>query len=297
MLSDKVCIVAGGGNGLGRATAVELANAGATVVVNDLGTSVSGEGSDRTPAEETVERIRENGGTGMVHYGDISSFDYTEELVDDVLDEYGAIHGVTNFAGILRDGISYKMTPEQWDEVIRVHLRGHFALLRNVAAHWRETAGDDGFDEQRSFLCVSSDAVFGNVGQANYSSAKAGVLGLTRTTARELERLNVRVNALIPRGFTRMTERIPEEKRPNTREEIPPEKVSPMAAYLLSDEAEDVTGWTFWAMGDCIGLVSDPDIERVAFNEGGWTPEAIAERFHDTLGKDVELTKTHDALW
>lgn len=297
MLTNKVCIVAGGGNGLGRATAIELAKAGATVVVNDLGTSVSGEGQDRTPAEETIAQIRDLGGTGTVHYGDISSFDYTEELVADILEEYGAIHGVANFAGILRDSISYKMTPEEWDEVVRVHLRGHFALLRNVAAHWREEAGDGELTPQRSFLCVSSDAVFGNIGQANYASAKAGILGLTRTTARELERLNIRVNALVPRGFTRMTERIPEDQRPNTREEIPPEKVSPMAAYLLSDEAEDITGWTFWAMGDCIGLISDPEIERVAFNEGGWTPEIIAERFRETLGKEVDLTKTHDALW
>lgn len=297
MLTDRVCIITGGGRGLGRAVAVELAKAGASVVVNDLETTVDGEIKHADAAKETVEEIREQGGTAIAHHGDVANFEYTENLVQDTLDHYGAIHGVANFAGIIRDGISYKMTEEQWDDVVRVHLRGHFALLRNLAAHWRAKAKKDQFTSQRSFLCVSSDSAFGNVGQANYAAAKAGVLGLMRTAAREYHGFDVRVNALMPRGYTRMTEQIPKEHRPYTPEERPPEKVAPLVTYLLSDKAADITGCTFWAEGDCIGLVTDPEIHRVAFNDGGWTAEDIAHSFHGTLGHGLELSKTDNPLW
>ena len=203
MLSGKVCVVAGGGHGLGEAVAIELGRHGATVVVNDLGSSVHGDGAKSEPAEETIEAVQEAGGSGMAHFGDVSSLEYTEELVADTVDEYDRIDGVVNFAGILRDSISYNMSGEEWDDVIRVHLRGHFALLRNVAAHWREQAGEngDGIETQRSFVSVSSRSALGNVGQANYSAAKAGVLGLTRATAKELARFNIRVNALMPTAY------------------------------------------------------------------------------------------------
>lgn len=297
MVSDSVIIVAGGGNGLGRAVAVELGKLGATVVVNDLGTEVNGEITDGDPAAKTVKQIREADGTAMAHGGDISSLEYTESLVEDTVKEYGCIDGVVNFAGVLRDAISYKMTGEQWDTVIDVHLRGHFSLLRNVAAHWRERAREEDFEGGRSFLCVSSDSAFGNPGQANYGAAKAGVLGLTRTTARELARFGVRVNVLMPRGYSRMTEQIPEEHRPYTREEMPPEKIAPLVAYLLGEESSDVTGCTFLAGGDAIAYVSDPSIERVAFEEGGWTVDRIAEEFPRTLGRGQDMSRTFDALW
>lgn len=296
MLSDKVIIVAGGGRGIGEAVAVELGREGATVVVNDLGSSVHGEGESEEPAEETVAAVEEAGGDGMAHFGDIASLDYTEELVEDTVAEYGRIDGAVNFAGILRDSISYKMTGEEWDQVIRVHLRGHFSLLRNTAAHWRERAGDDGLETQRSFLNVASRAALGSPGQANYGAAKAGILGLTRTTARELARFNIRVNSFMPTAYTRMIEDIPEEKRPFTREEMPPEKVGPMVAYLMSDEAEDITGKTIRAAGDGVGIVSDPEITRLGFKDGGWSAEGIAETFRDTVAQGVELDGSDPAF-
>lgn len=296
MLSDKVIIVAGGGRGIGEAVAVELGQEGATVVVNDLGSSVHGEGESAEPAEETVAAVKAAGGDGMAHFGDIASLDYTENLVADTVAEYGRVDGAVNFAGILRDSISYKMSGEEWDQVIRVHLRGHFSLLRNIAAHWRERARDDGLETQRSFLGVASRSALGSPGQANYSAAKAGILGLTRTTARELARFDIRVNAFMPTAFTRMIEDIPEEKRPFTREEMPPEKVGPMVAYLMSDEAEDITGKTIRAAGDGVGIVSDPEIVRLGFQNGGWSAEEIAEKFRDTVAGGIDLDNSDPAF-
>ncbi len=291
MLSDKVCIVAGAGRGLGEAAAVELGRQGATVVVNDLGVDVTGEGESAEPAEETLEAVEDAGGSGMVHFGDISSLDYTESLIEGTVDEYGRVDGVVNFAGILRDGISYKMTGDEWDAVMNVHLRGHFALLRSAAAHWREEVSGDEDAAQRSILNVSSRAALGSVGQANYSAAKAGILGLTRTTARELYSHNIRVNALMPTAFTRMIEAIPEEKRPFTREEMPPERVAAMVAFVMSDEAEDITGCTLRAAGNEIGLVTNPEITRIGYNRDGWTPQEIAEEFEDSVAAGINLTK------
>ena len=294
MLSDSVYIVAGGGRGLGRESAIELGRHGATVVVNDLGVSLEGNDENPEPAEETIEAVEAAGGDGMAHFGDIADLEYTASLVEDTLEEYGRIDGAANFAGILRDSISYKMTGDQWDDVVRVHLRGHFALLRNVGAHWREQAEIEGgeLDRQRSFLGVSSRSALGNVGQMNYSAAKAGVLGVVRTGARELNRLNVRVNALMPSAFTRMVgEGIPEERLPYTKEEAPPEKIAPLVAYLMSDGAEDITGVTFRAMGDTIGVVSDPEVVRLGYSEGGWTLEGLDEQFRSGVAEGFDLER------
>lgn len=284
MLEDKVCIVTGGGQGLGESVAIELAKYGATVVVNDLGTDMSGEGASEEPAEQTAQAIRDNGGEAIAHFGDISDLEYTQSLVDDTIEEYGRVDGAVNFAGVLNDAISYKMSEDEWDRVIRVHLKGHFALLRPLAAHWREKDETEGLDPQRSFIGLSSTSVFGNIGQLNYSAAKAGILGFTRTAAIELNRLNVRVNALIPTAYTRTIESMPEERQPFSEDEFPPEKVAPIVGYLLSDEAEDITGCTVRAAGDMIGLLSDPEVTHLAYRDGGWTPERIAESFREVTG-------------
>jgi NAD(P)-dependent dehydrogenase (short-subunit alcohol dehydrogenase family) len=291
MLDGKTCIVGGAGRGIGRATAIALGDAGANVIVNDLGASLQGEGEDLQPAEETAEAIRENGGEATVKFGDISDLEFTEEMIDDAVEKYGDVHGAVNFAGILRDSISYKMSGEEWDQVVRVHLRGHFSLLRNAAAHWREVARDEGgeLDSQRSFVAVSSRSALGNVGQANYSAAKAGILGLMRATARELDRFNVRVNALVPTAYTRMIDEIPEEQRSFTREEMPPEKIGPVVGYLMSDAAEDVTGNSIRAAGDQVGLMSDPEIYRVGIKDGGWSVEDLAEAFESTVAEGENL--------
>ncbi|WP_336133619.1 SDR family NAD(P)-dependent oxidoreductase [Natronomonas amylolytica] len=292
MLDGKVCIVAGGGHGLGEATAIHLGKLGATVVINDLGTDPSGESRDEEPAAKVAEEVEAAGGTAMPHFGDVTSLEYTQELVDDTVDEYGRIDGVANFAGILNDSFTHSMSGDEWDSVINVHLRGHFALLRNVAAHWRQRSKDEGLDSQRSFLAMTSRSALGNPGQINYSAAKSGIMGMTWTAAQELSRYNVRMNALMPTAFTRLIEEIPEEQRPFTEEEMPPEKVAPMVGYMMSDAAEDINGCILRAAGDAIGLVSEPSIDRLAFQEGGWTAEEIADRFRDTVGNDVNLDRT-----
>lgn len=292
MLDGKVCIVAGGGHGLGEATAIHLGKLGATVVVNDLGTDPSGESRDEEPAAKVAEEVEAAGGTAMPHFGDVTSLEYTQELVDDTVDEYGRIDGVANFAGILNDSFTHSMSGDEWDSVINVHLRGHFALLRNVAAHWRQRSKDEGLDSQRSFLAMTSRSALGNPGQINYSAAKSGIMGMTWTAAQELSRYNVRMNALMPTAFTRLIEEIPEEQRPFTEEEMPPEKVAPMVGYMMSDAAEDINGCILRAAGDAIGLVSEPSIDRLAFQEGGWTAEEIADRFRETVGNDVNLDRT-----
>ncbi|MFB6352724.1 MAG: SDR family oxidoreductase [Halobacteriales archaeon] len=283
VLSDKAIVVAGGGRGIGKATAVYLADAGASVVVNRVSEN-----------PEVAEIIADRGGEAMMHIGDVSDLEYTEELIADTVDAYGRLDGVINFAGVTDDTTLTKMSGDQWDWVIDVHLRGHFSLLRNAARHWRDAAGDDGLDPQRSFVTMTSRNAFGSFGQANYATAKAGILGLTWTAAAELKRYGVRVNALMPLAFTEMIAEIPEEHRPDdwTREQMPPGKVAPVAAYLLSDEAEDITGCIVRSHGDMVGLISEPEIYRRAFRQDGWTFESLAERFRSTLGDEISLDRT-----
>jgi NAD(P)-dependent dehydrogenase (short-subunit alcohol dehydrogenase family) len=289
MLSDRVCIVAGGGHGIGKATAEVLGELGATVVINDLGTSLEGDGESEEPAEEVAASIRDSGGEAMAHFGDISSFEYTEELVADTVAEYGRVDGAVNFAGILRDSISYKMDPEDWDDVVRVHLRGHFGLLRNLGAHWRSVAADNGdtLESQRSFVAITSPSALGNIGQLNYGSAKAGILGMVRTAAMELDRYNIRVNALMPLADTRMTDSIP--GRDGEDSDRPPERVGEVVGYLMSDAAEDVSGCTIRAVGDEVSLYSDPLLQRSAVKEGGWSASDLADEFTDIFGADHDL--------
>lgn len=294
MLEDTVQIVCGAGGGLGEETAVAMAEHGATIVVNDLGVDVSGEGADAQPAQETVDRIVNQGGDAMAHYGDVTDLGYTEDLIEDVVAEYGAVHGVTNYAGILRDSMLFNMDEDDWDAVVDVHLKGHFALLRAVSGHWRgRYKNENGFDRQRSVCCVSSGVAAGNPGQANYSAAKAGVLGLMRTAARELYQYDVRVNAMWPTALTRMTEDLPALAGAD-EESMGPQLVPPVPVFLASEHATDVTGCTVAIAGGNLSIVSDPERERTLSRnldeEGGWTADEVASRW-DALTDGVETTR------
>lgn len=294
MLEDRVCIVTGAGHGLGEETAVAMADHGATVVVNDLGVDVSGEGSDAEPAEETVARIEEAGGEAMAHFGDVTDLDYAESLIADTVDEYGRADSVANFAGVLRDSMVFNMSEDDWDAVIDVHLKGHFSLLRAASRHWRERSkAEDGFDRQRSFCCVSSGVAAGNPGQANYSAAKAGILGLMRSTARELHQYDVRVNALWPTAVTRMTEDLP-AMAGFSEDDMGPQFVPPAPVFLASDAATNVTGCTLALAGGTLAFVSDPErattLSKDVEDDGSWTADEIADRW-DELTDDHETTK------
>ncbi len=291
MSTERVCIVTGGGHGIGKFTALQLADLGHTVVVNDLGSGPHGAGSDEEPAEAVAQKIRNDGGEAMAHFGDASDLEYTQQLIADTLQEYGRIDSVGNFAGILRDNLAYKMRGDQWDDVINVHLRSHFAVMRNLAKHWwkvsRQNDGD--LDRQRAFLSVSSGSALGNPGQMNYSAAKAGILGFTRTMALELNRYNVRVNALMPRAHTRLIDSMPDKYIPEGLPE--PEDLAPFTSFLLGNESEDVTGCTFLAAGEKIGLVSDPQLITSEVQEELWSAEEFGKRFHETIGERAELTR------
>lgn len=285
MLDDSVCIVCGGGRGLGEATAKLMAEKGANVVVNDLGVDVTGEGQSEQPAQQTVEEIKSNGNEAMVHFGDVTDLDYTEKLIRETVDKYGAVHSITNFAGVLRDRMVFNMTEDEWDTVIHVHLKGHFSLLHNAASHWRQRYKEEEYERQRSFLGVSSAAAKGNPGQPNYSAAKAGILGLMRNGSRELNQYNVRVNALWPGALTRMTEDL--ESIPDDLDEdvLGPQLVAPAPVFYASEAAEGITGTTLSLSGGDLSYVSDPVEERTLtrdpIEEGGWTPEEIEEVWDD----------------
>lgn len=289
-LDETVQIVCGAGGGLGEETAVAMADAGATVVVNDLGVGVGGEGADAEPAEETVERITQAGGNAMAHFGDVTDLTYTEELIEETVETYGAVHGVTNYAGILRDSMVFNMSEADWDAVIDVHLKGHFSLLKAVSAHWRERYKAEGFDRERSICCVSSGASAGNPGQANYSAAKAGILGLMRTSARELHQYDVRVNALWPTALTRMTEDLPAMADAD-ESTMGPQHVAPVPVFLASEDAAGVTGCTVAILGDQLSIVSDPERTRTLSASGDqWETEEIASRWNE-LTNGLETTR------
>ena len=296
-LDGLVCVVAGGGNGLGRAAAHELAGHGASVVVNDLGTAVDGTGSDPAVAESVAEEIRDNGGTATAHHGDVRDFGYAERLIADAASEHGRLDFVCNFAGILRDGMAHTLSEDDWRAVIETNLTGQFAPLRAAAAYWREAHGErGGFDRQRSYLAVSGGAARGSFGQANYAAAKAGVLGLVRSVSTELAGSGVRVNALVPNGYTRMTETVPEDHRPYTEPEMPPEKVAPLVAFLASEDAADITGCTLSAGGDRVGVYADPAVEAVGVEPEGWSLQSLRAHFREDVAADVSLSRTDSYL-
>jgi len=277
---------------MGKATAHELADHGATVVVSDLGASESGTGSDEEPATEVARSIEEAGGNAMAHFGDVTDVEYTQSLVEDTVEEYGRIDGVANFAGILRDNFIQNMEPEDWDAVVDVHLRGHYSLLHNVSGHWIDVAKEEGgeLEDGRTILTVACEAGYGNMRQSNYSAAKAGILGLMRALARELEQFNIRANSILPRAHTRLIETMPDHLIPDLPE---PEDLTPLNVFLLSEASTGISGCTFLNTGDTIGLVSDPTVYRAVVKDDGWTTDGLADSFWDSLGQSDDLMKTN----
>jgi NAD(P)-dependent dehydrogenase (short-subunit alcohol dehydrogenase family) len=243
-LDGKVAIVTGAGRGLGRAHALALAEAGAAVIVNDLGTSVTGTGSDRGPAEEVVEEIVAAGGRAAADGEDVTDFESAARLVGHAVEEFGRLDILVNNAGILRDRMLVNMDEAEWDAVINVHLKGHFGPLRHAAAYWREQAKSGADVRARVINTTSPSGVFGNTGQANYGSAKAGIAALTVIAALELQRYGATVNCLAPNARTRMTEETFAAASIAGQGFDPwdPANVSPVVVALCADEAQAITG-------------------------------------------------------
>jgi len=276
MLKDKVILVTGAGRGIGRDIAVMAAGQGAKVVVNDLGGAASGEGADKTPAMEVVGDIKEAGGEAVANYDSVADFDAAHNMVNQAVETFGRIDGVVNNAGILRDVIFHKMTEEDWDAVIGVHLKGSFNVSRAAATHFRE-------QQSGAFVhMTSTSGLVGNFGQANYAAAKLGIAGLSKSLALDMSRFNVRSNCISPFAWSRLIGTIPitDEKQAARVEKIKamtPAKIAPMAVYLLSEAASEVTGQIFGVRHNEIFLFSHPRPVRSVQRSEGWTPETIAE--------------------
>jgi NAD(P)-dependent dehydrogenase (short-subunit alcohol dehydrogenase family) len=288
MLDGKIAIVTGAGRGIGREEALLLASEGAKVIVNDVGGAVTGEGGDRTPAQQTVDDIVAAGGEAAINADDVSSWAGAEQLIKQAVDTWGRLDILVNNAGILRDKMSFNMEESDWDDVIRVHLKGHFAPSHHAAVYWRGRAKAGETVSAHIVNTASEAGLYGNAGQANYSSAKAGIASLTWVLARELERYGVTVNSISPRARTRMTENLFGEmaKAGEGFDEWDPRNVAQLVAFLASDEASDVTGQNFvvfggnvWAMG---GFHPVGEIHR----DSMWTPKELAEAKGE-LFKDV----------
>jgi NAD(P)-dependent dehydrogenase (short-subunit alcohol dehydrogenase family) len=257
LLDGKVAIVTGAGHGIGRGEALELARQGAKVVVNDVGGSVHGQGADKRPAEDVAEVIRSKGGEASANYDDVADWAGAQNLVRQAIDDFGKLDVIVNNAGIVRDAMLFSMSEDDFDAVVRVHLKGTFAVTHHAANYWREESKAGRQPRAAIVNTVSSAGLQGNVGQANYGAAKAGIAALTVISSLELSRYGVRANAVAPGGMTRITATLrkgaevkePDELESGDYDPMNPANSAPMVAWLASDEALHVTGQVFRAVG------------------------------------------------
>src|SRR5918999_1304470 len=263
-LDGKVAIVTGAGRGIGKEHALALASAGAKLVVNDLGGSSAGEGQDQTPAQSVADEIKGFGGAAVANYDNVADFQGAENLVKQAIDEFGRLDILVNNAGIIRDRMIVNMSEQEWDAVIAVHLKGHFAPTRHAAAYWREQSKAGNQINGRVINTSSPSGVFGNVGQTNYGAAKAGIAAFTIICALELGRYGVTVNCLAPNARTRLTEQTFGEipKPEDGLDAMDPGNISPIIVALCSDDAQNITGQCFFVYGGVVNVLKpwEPDV-------------------------------------
>ena len=280
LLDGKVAVVTGAGRGIGREEALLLAAEGARVIVNDIGAGLHGEGTqDAHPAEEVVALIKEQGGDAVVNGDDISSWAGGKSVVEQAIDTFGSLDILVNNAGILRDKMSFNMDESDWDDVIRVHLKGHFAATHHAAVYWRNRA-KAGEDVTGRIINTSSEAgLFGNAGQANYAAAKAGIAALTLVEARELERYGVTSNAIAPRARTRMTETLFGGDGMSAGEDgfdaWDPRNIANVVGFLAAPSSADINGQIFVVFGGNIYAMSAFKPVGQLTREAAWSPEQL----------------------
>jgi len=287
-LAGKTAIVTGAGRGIGREVALLFAQEGCRVLVNDLGTSVAGEGADASPAAQTVAEIRAAGGEAIAHFGDVADLDAAEDMVRTVLNEWGQLDILVNVAGILRDRMVFNMTEEEWDAVVRVHMKGTFATTKFASLHWRQARNGG-----RLINFTSGSGLFGAPGQPNYAAAKMGIWGFTLSCARALGRYGVTANSIAPGAATRMTDTVPAERSaqgPNRvtsdaakGTERDPANVAPPLVYLASDAGGWISGRCFGIAGYRITLYSNIAPQVVLQGSKMWTVDELFERMEPTF--------------
>jgi NAD(P)-dependent dehydrogenase (short-subunit alcohol dehydrogenase family) len=286
ILDGKVAIVTGAGRGIGREHAMALARAGARVLVNDLGATLAGEGADAMPAQQVVAEIAAAGGEAAANGDNVADFAGARRMVEQAVESFGRLDILVNNAGILRDRMLVTMEEGEWDAVIEVHLKGHFAPTHHAAAYWRERSKAGESLRARVINTSSPSGVFGNVGQANYGAAKAGIAGFTLIAAQELGRYGVTVNCLAPNARTRMTEQA-FGTLPTTEgfDPIDPANNSPIVVALCADEAQHITGQVFFVYGGAVNALRGWESGELFVSESGWEPDALLaellERFPD----------------
>lgn len=292
VLDGRVAIITGAGRGLGRAHALLFAAEGAKVVVNDMGGATDGGGSSTGPAEEVVKEIQAGGGDAVANTDSVADWDGAKRMVDLAVREFGDLHVVVNNAGILRDRMIANMSEQEWDDVVKVHLKGHFCLTHHAAVYWREQA-KAGAEADRSLIHTSSTSgLFANPGQSNYGAAKSGIASFSQIAAKELARFGVRSNSISPAARTRMTENVPGvgEKLAiipkNGFDAWDPGNISPMVAYLATDQCR-FTGETFHVVGGQITrLTSWTSAEEISKDER-WTVEELIAAGPSLAGKGI----------
>jgi len=293
MLEGKVVIVTGAGRGIGRDIALQMASHGGRVIVNDLGGSADGDGADASPAQEVVEEIKAAGGEAVANFGNVASPADTRAMYEQAMDTFGGIDVVVNNAGILRDAIFHKMSEVQWDAVIDVHLKGSYNVAKAVATQFRA-------QESGCFVnFTSTSGLIGNFGQANYSAAKMGIVGLSKSLALDMSRFNVRSNCIAPFAWSRLIGTIPakteaEQERVKRIKEMTPDKIAPLCV-ALADPTSDVTGQIFCVRNNEIFLMSQPRPIRSVHRAEGWTPETVRDHAIPAMKADFyDLDRSAD---
>lgn len=286
LLDGKVAIVTGAGRGIGRDHALAFAREGAKVVVNDLGGSAAGEGQDATPAQSVADEIKELGGEAVANYSNVADFEAAGEMVRQAVEEFGRLDVLVNNAGILRDRMLVSMSEAEWDAVIAVHLKGHFAPTHHAANYWREQSKAGNQINGRVINTSSPSGVFGNVGQTNYGAAKAGIAAFTIIAAQELSRYGVTVNCLAPNARTRMTENIfaGMEAQEGAYDPLDPANISPVVVALSTDEAQNITGQCFFIYGSAVNVLKPWDSGTlIKGGEEVWDAKALLSKMQESF--------------
>jgi NAD(P)-dependent dehydrogenase (short-subunit alcohol dehydrogenase family) len=286
----RIVVITGAGNGIGRAHALSFAAEGAKVIVNDLGGARDGSGSDAGAAQQVADEITASGGEAAANTDDISSFEGAKNLITQAIDTFGGLDVVVNNAGILRDRMMVNMDEAEWDAVIKVHLKGTFGPAHHAAAYWRDRAKAGTENDARIINTTSPSGIFGNVGQANYGAAKAGIAAFTVISAAELGRYGVTVNAIAPTALTRMTEDLPMmqaflQNAPEGFNPLAPENISPLVVWLGSPLSKAISGRVFSVIGGRItvaeGWVNGPTVDR----NGPWLAGELTEVIPDLVAQ------------